>query len=103
MSSYIAPETLKAIIKKFGGREGVYGTLICDRDGLPLQSDLPAHDAEAVSAHVASLVGKVEKVAEEIGHGELSFVTVTLTESEVLVAPEEDFTLVVLRKKKGGK
>ena len=97
-SGYIDPETLKLIIKKFGSRTGVYGTLITDKDGLPLQSNLPSQDAEAIAAPVAALVGKVERFADEIGRGELAFITITLTESEILVAPEADFTLVVLKK-----
>ena len=82
---------------------GVYGTLICDKDGLPLQSDMASSDAEALAAHVASLMGKVHGVAEEIERGELSFVNITLQEAEILIAPESDFTLVVLKKllKKG--
>jgi predicted regulator of Ras-like GTPase activity (Roadblock/LC7/MglB family) len=100
----IDPQTLKLIVQKFGSREGVYGTLICDKDGLPLQSDMASADAEALAAHVASLMGKVHGVAEEIGRGELSFVNITLQEAEILIAPESDFTLVVLKKllKKGG-
>jgi len=99
----IDPQTLKLIVQKFGSREGVYGTLICDKDGLPLQSDMSASVAEGLAAHVASLMGKVTGVADEVKRGELSFVNITLQEAEILIAPESDFTLVVLKKlmKKG--
>ena len=51
---YVIPSVLQNTIKRLAARRGVKGILVCDEDGLPLQSNLPQSDAERVSAHVAS-------------------------------------------------
>ncbi|MHA2307044.1 MAG: roadblock/LC7 domain-containing protein, partial [Candidatus Hodarchaeales archaeon] len=48
---YVIPSVLQNTIKRLAARRGVKGILVCDEDGLPLQSNLPQSDAERVSAH----------------------------------------------------
>ena len=99
--SFAVPEMLRRTVEKFSQREGVKGILVCDKEGLTLQSNLPTTDAETISAHVASLVTKVYRVAEAIGKGELSSIFIEMMQHEVLLTPdpESGFTIVVLKEK----
>jgi len=41
---YVIPSVLQNTIKRLAARRGVKGILVCDEDGLPLQSNLPQSD-----------------------------------------------------------
>ena len=55
---------------------------------------------ENVSALVASLVGRAKAVVTELNEGDLNFFTLDTSQGEILVAPENDYVLIVLREKK---
>ncbi|UCE13681.1 MAG: roadblock/LC7 domain-containing protein [Candidatus Heimdallarchaeota archaeon] len=96
---YVIPSVLQNTIKRLAARRGVKGILVCDEDGLPLQSNLPQSDAERVSAHVASLTKKVRSVSDALNHGRLQSVYVEMPKSEIIITPDEaaGFTIVVLK------
>jgi predicted regulator of Ras-like GTPase activity (Roadblock/LC7/MglB family) len=98
---YVIPSILQNTIKRLAARRGVKGILVCDEDGLPLQSNLPQSDAERVSAHVSSLVKKVRSVSDALDHGKLQSVYVEMPQSEIIITPDESagFTIVVLKER----
>lgn len=101
--SFATPSILQATVKKLSAREGVRGILVCDAEGMSLQTTLPSERAEAVSAHISSLVSKINSVKDELDQGELASIFIEGDKSEVIITPdfESGFTIVVLRDKKG--
>nr|MDO8118673.1 roadblock/LC7 domain-containing protein [Candidatus Sigynarchaeota archaeon] len=91
------PKALKEIIKRFASREDVRGVIITDDEGLPIQTDLPTDVTEVVAAQVTSLVGRAKKVVEGLGEGNLNFLKLETSKGEVLIAPEEQWILIVLQ------
>jgi predicted regulator of Ras-like GTPase activity (Roadblock/LC7/MglB family) len=98
---YSMPTILQNTIKRLAARRGVKGILVCDEDGLPLDSNLPQSDAERVSANVAALVKKVRSVSDALEHGKLQSVYVEMPQSEIIITPDEaaGFTIVVLKER----
>ncbi len=66
-------------------------------EGLPISSNLNAEKTEVISALVTSLVGKAKRVVDELGEGGMNFLTISTPQGEVMVAPEEDYILIVMR------
>ncbi len=97
----ISQKQFEETLKKLEGHPGVRGVIITSNDGLPISStkNLSIEMRESVSALVASLVGRAKAVVTELEEGELNFFTLDTSKGEILVAPEADYVLIVLRDK----
>ncbi|MHA1144676.1 MAG: roadblock/LC7 domain-containing protein [Candidatus Helarchaeota archaeon] len=91
----IFDETLKKL-KRF---EGVKGVIVTDVTGLPISTTYDTEKTEKIAALITSLVGKARSVVSELEEGAMSFLTITTLEGEVLIAPEEEYILIVLKEK----
>jgi predicted regulator of Ras-like GTPase activity (Roadblock/LC7/MglB family) len=87
-------------LESLGKHEGVKGVIVTSKEGLPISSTMDADKTEKISALITSLVGKAKSVVKEIGEGPLRFLTIDVENREVLVAPEDEAVLIVLREKK---
>ncbi|MHA2295354.1 MAG: roadblock/LC7 domain-containing protein [Candidatus Hodarchaeales archaeon] len=100
-TGYISQQAIKAVISKVGKHRGVYGTVVCDSYGLPLQSDLDPDTAESIAAHVGSLVGVIKKVTGEIVTGTLpSSIRIETTNGNIEIIPDfnTEITIVAMVK-----
>ncbi|MFX1509708.1 MAG: roadblock/LC7 domain-containing protein [Promethearchaeota archaeon] len=93
----IGGKALKDSLKRLGAHEGVRGVIITNMEGLPISSNLNAEKTEVIAALVTSLVGKAKRVVDELGEGGMNFLTISTPRGEVMVAPEEDYILIVMR------
>ena len=92
----IFDETLKKL-KRF---EGVKGVIVTTTEGLPISTTYESEKTEKIAAHITSLVGKARNVVSELEEkGSMSFLTITTMDGEVLIAPEEEYILIVLKEK----
>ncbi|MHA1370216.1 MAG: roadblock/LC7 domain-containing protein [Promethearchaeota archaeon] len=91
-------KALKEVVKRFASREDVRGVIVCDSEGLPIQSDLDAETTELVSAHVTSLVGRARKVVNGLQEGSLHFLKIEDDKGEVLIAPDEAGLILIVLK-----
>jgi len=94
----IFDETLKKL-KRF---EGVKGVIVTNTEGLPISTTYDTDKTENIAAHITSLIGKARTVVNEIYTDEkeaMSFLTLTTANGEVLIAPEEEYILIVMKDK----
>jgi dynein light chain roadblock-type len=96
----ISQKQFQATLKKLAEFKGVRAVIITNKEGLPLSSDIDSDKTEAVAALVSSLVGKATQTVDQLEEGELNFFTIDTTKGEILVAPENDYILIVLKEKK---
>jgi len=97
----IGGKALKDSLKRLGSFEGVRGVIITNMEGLPISSNLSTDKTEKISALVTSLVGKARKVVSELDEGQMNFLTISTQRGEVMVAPEDEYILIVLKKAEG--
>ncbi|MHA1821438.1 MAG: roadblock/LC7 domain-containing protein [Promethearchaeota archaeon] len=90
-------KSIKAIVKRFSSMEGVRGVIVCDSEGLPIQSDLDTETTESVAAYITSLVGRAVNICEALKEGELNFIRLETAKGEVMIAPQEGLNLIVLK------
>ena len=90
---------LQAIIKRFSSKEGVRGVIICDQEGLPIQSDLDTETTEKTAAYITSLIGRARNICAALNEGELAFVRLETEKGEVKIASIEGYNLIVLGQK----
>ena len=85
-------------LKKLQQFEGVKGVIVTNIEGLPISSTYETEQTEKIAAHITSLVGKCKNVVNSLKSADddiMSFVTITSKEGEILVAPEEEYILLV--------
>ncbi|MBS7248750.1 MAG: roadblock/LC7 domain-containing protein [Candidatus Jordarchaeales archaeon] len=95
ISSKVFQKTLQELQK----HPGVKGVIVTSSEGLPISTTLDPQKTETISALVTSLVGKARGVVKEMGEGALKFLTLDAGKSEIQIAPEQEFVLIVLREK----
>jgi predicted regulator of Ras-like GTPase activity (Roadblock/LC7/MglB family) len=96
----IDAKSIKAIVNKFMQEEGVRGVIICDGEGLPIQSSFKGEQierTEEISAYITSLIGRAKQTCEVLGEGSLNFVRLETSKGEVMIAPQEGLILIVMR------
>ncbi len=98
----ISQKHFEETLESLSTHKDVRGVIIASNDGLPISSteNLSTEMRENVSALVASLVGRAKAVVTELEEGYLNFFTLDTEKGEILVAPENDYVLIVLRDKK---
>ncbi|MHA1311681.1 MAG: roadblock/LC7 domain-containing protein [Candidatus Helarchaeota archaeon] len=85
-------------LKKLQQFEGVKGVIVTNIEGLPISSTYETEQTEKIAAHITSLVGKCKNVVNSLKSADddiMSFITITTKEGEILVAPEEEYILIV--------
>ena len=95
-SGYLSQQALEKVIESVGKHKGVYGAVLSDTDGLPLQSSLPGEDTERVAAQVASLVGKVKHISQEIAQEAARSVRLELEVGDVEIIPDYDSEIIII-------
>ena len=95
-SGYLSQQALEKVIESVGKHKGVYGAVLSDTDGLPLQSSLPGEDTENVSAHVASFVGKVRTISKEISQEEARSIRLELEVGDVEIIPDYGSEIIII-------
>ncbi|MHA1110811.1 MAG: roadblock/LC7 domain-containing protein [Promethearchaeota archaeon] len=90
-------KSIRAIVKRFSSMEGVRGVIVCDQEGLPIQSDLDTETTEKTAAYITSLIGRARNICDALKEGELAFVRLETAKGEVMIANTEGLNLIVLK------
>ena len=96
----IDSKAIKNIINKFMMDDQTRAVIICDSEGLPIQSSFKGEQierTEEISAYITSLISRAKKTAEVLGEGRLNFLRLETDKGEVMIAPQEGLILIVLR------
>ena len=97
----IDSKAIKGIINKFMQDDNTRAVIICDSEGLPIQSSFRGEQierTEEIAAYITSLIDKAKKTAETLEEGRVNFVRLETDKGEVMIAPQENLILIVLRK-----
>lgn len=80
--------------------ENTRAVIICDAEGLPIQSSFRGEQiekTEEISAYITALISRGKQTVETLGEGRLNFVRLETDKGEVMIAPQEGLILIVLR------
>ncbi|UJR32031.1 hypothetical protein I4U23_019499 [Adineta vaga] len=94
MSQAEVDDTLKRIQE----HKGVQGSLIINNDGIPIRSSLDSSLTQQYAALIKSLSDKARSAIRDIDPtNELVFFRMRTKKHEILVAPEKEYTMIVLQ------
>ena len=85
-------------IKRIQQHKGVEGVIVCSHDGIPIRSNMDA----SVTNHYAhcehALADKCNRMIRDIDPGnQVTFIRIRSKKNEILIAPDKDFSLVVIQ------
>jgi len=93
----ISQDHFESTKKKLASFKGVKGVIVTSSEGLPISSTIDMEKTEKVAALITSLVKKTTQVVTALGEESYNFLILDTKEGNILVAPEEEQTLIVLR------
>ena len=85
-------------LKRINSHKGVQGIVIVNTEGIPIRSTLEPAEATRHAALLMMLSMKARAAVRELdGMNDLTFLRIRTKKHEILVAPEKDFTLIVVQ------
>ena len=84
--------------KRINSHKGVQGIVIVNADGIPIRSTLDQSLSNNYAANIMSLAAKARSAVRTLDpQNDLTFLRIRSKKHEILVAPEKEFTLVVVQ------
>ncbi|CAM6109845.1 unnamed protein product [Calypogeia fissa] len=86
-------------IKRIGSHKGIIGTMICNGDGIPLQSTLDKATTLQYAAFLTPLAGRARIITNSHNtKDELMVLRIRTRANEIIITSDKDFYLIVAQK-----
>ncbi|VVC92988.1 dynein light chain roadblock-type 2-like [Leptidea sinapis] len=85
-------------VRKLSSHKGVVGVVVVNGEGIPIKSTLDNHVSVQYAGLMGSLIDKAKAVVRDLDPtNDLTFLRIRSKKSEVMVAPDKDFILIVVQ------
>eukprot|EP00158_Paraphelidium_tribonemae_P000355 Partr_v1_DN21763_c0_g1_i1_m7619 putative Dynein, light chain len=86
-------------LKRLQSHKGVQGIIIVNHDGIPIRSTLADQALTTqYAALISQLAGKTRLAVRELdSSNDLSFLRVRTKKHEIMIAPDQDYLLIVIQ------
>lgn len=91
--------TFEGLLSMLAARTANSGGIVLSNEGLPLASNLPADlQAESTAAYGAEMLAPLQGIAEKVGVGRISQITIHSEAGTVTIVPAQSLTLLAVIK-----
>lgn len=85
-------------VRRLSTHKGVAGVVVVNGEGIPIKTTLDNHISVQYAALMGALVDKAKAVVRDLDPtNDLTFLRIRSKRSEVMVAPDKDFILIVVQ------
>ncbi|TMS05315.1 dynein light chain roadblock-type 2 [Larimichthys crocea] len=85
-------------LKRIGAQKGVIGTIVVNAEGIPLRTTLDNSTSVQYAKVFHQLTMKARSTVRDIDpQNDLTFLRVRSKKHEILIAPENEFLLIVIQ------
>ncbi|CAF0879563.1 unnamed protein product [Brachionus calyciflorus] len=85
--------------KRLATLPGVQGIIVMNNDGIPIRTTLPQNKTALYVGLIHGLAVKTKSAIKEMDHqNDLTFIRLRSHKDEVLIAPDKEFTMIVIQK-----
>lgn len=89
---------VEATLQRINGHRGVVGTIIVDAEGNAIRSSMEAEQTEQYAKLVPQLAAMARSAVRDLDpQNDLQFLRLRSKQHEILVAPDPEFTLIVVQ------
>ena len=94
----MASNEVEEAVKRINSHKGVLGVLVVNYDGVPIKTSMEAAETVQLSVLVTPFTEKAKGVIKQLDpDNEVTFLRVRSKKHEILIAPDENYILVVLQ------
>lgn len=94
----MATTDVEETLKRIQSHKGVEGVVIVNASGIPIRSTLDGAETQRLASLLAQLTAKTRGTVRDIDPSDdLTFLRVRTRKHEIMVAPDKDYTLIVLQ------
>ena len=86
-----------SILRRFEEGEGIRGVIVCNLNGVPIESNVDIETSEETFAFVMSLISKGNQLVQALKEGDLKFIRLETNKGEPMIALEESLILIILK------
>lgn len=85
-------------IRRLAAHKGVAGVIVVNGEGIPIKTTLENHVSVQYAGLMSSLVDKARAVVRDLDPtNDLTFLRIRSKKSEVMIAPDREFILIVVQ------
>ena len=85
-------------LKRIQSHKGVTGVVIVNNAGIPIRSTLDSAETQQYATLLAQLTTKSRSTVRDLDPGDdLTFLRIRTKKHEIMIAPDKDYTLIVLQ------
>lgn len=85
--------------KRLNAFPGVEGIIVINNEGIPIRTTLSQNKTALIVSLIHGLALKTKLAIKEMDHqNELSFIRLRSHKDEILIAPDKEFTMIVIQK-----
>jgi len=85
-------------LKRINSHKGVQGIVIANSEGAPIRTTLDQAVSEQMASQLLGLSSKARSAVRNLDpQNDLTFLRIRSKKHEILVAPEKEFTLIVVQ------
>lgn len=86
------------ILNRIKNHNGVIGILVVNSEGLIIKSTLEQHSSDLHASLLTQLSNKARDVVRELDpQNDITFLRIRSKKHEIMIAPDKDFTLIVVQ------
>uniref|UniRef100_A0A3Q3WWY0 Dynein light chain roadblock n=1 Tax=Mola mola TaxID=94237 RepID=A0A3Q3WWY0_MOLML len=90
--------TIEETLKRIEAHKGVIGTIVVNEEGIPIRTTLDNSTAVLYAGLLRHLTMKARSTVRDIDpQNDLTFLRIRSKKHEILVAPDNDFLLIVIQ------
>ena len=94
----MASNEVEEAVKRINSHKGVMGVLVVNYDGVPIKTSMEAAETVQHAALITHFTQKAKGVIKQLDpDNEVTFLRVRSKKHEILIAPDENYVLVVLQ------
>lgn len=85
--------------KRLAAFPGVQGIIVMNSEGIPIRTTLPQNKTALYVGLIHGLAVKTKSAIKEMDHqNDLTFIRLRSHKDEILIAPDREFTMIVIQK-----
>eukprot|EP01084_Bolivina_argentea_P244493 409560_1 len=91
---------VETTLDRMSNHKGVKAVIIVNKDGVPIRPSKGMDDQKSkqYAAHILDLTQKARAVIQDLdANNDLTFLRIRSQKDEIMVAPDNDFTLIVIQ------
>ena len=88
---------IEEVFNRINTHKGIEGIILCDMEGTPIKTTLNTEQTYFYTTSAAIFIKRCKNIVTELVKEELAFIRIRTKHNEIMIAPDNEFVLVVIQ------